>query len=245
MRLALSFALAVALPTLSPSQAAAQAFDPRGLCLAQLEEADTASRLAMAAWVTGFIAGRDGNIRRVDAANLTRIVQNLASACSANSALTVLDIVNRSATPTGPGSESDARAFLERFLAPDADRVAMTAALKPTPQEIAQVYREPLASALVAQYDALFTPGAAIGPKPEQDSVLVIRTLTDELIAGAPVLSDFPGGYGDVTGLMQPGVPIVRFKFTRTGESLGMAFDGLVFVNGAWKLMPKPWRALR
>jgi hypothetical protein len=25
---------------------------------------------------------------------------------------------------------------------------------------------------------------------------------------------------------------------------LGMAFDGLVHVNGRWVLMPKPWRAL-
>lgn len=29
------------------------------------------------------------------------------------------------------------------------------------------------------------------------------------------------------------------------GQTLGMAFDGLVHVNGHWRLFPKPWKALR
>ena len=29
----------------------------------------------------------------------------------------------------------------------------------------------------------------------------------------------------------------------KPGETLGMAFDGLAFVNGHWRIFPKPWRA--
>jgi hypothetical protein len=239
---ALAAGLAVAVAT--TGAAPAQNFDPQELCYKQLSQADSATQLVIAAWVTGFIAGRDGRVAPVHVDNLTKVLQNLAGVCAANSQLTLLEVVARSGEPSGPGSEPDARAFLERFLAPGADRVAMTAALKPTPDDIATVYREPLASALAAVYAQLFTPGAAIGPKPEQDSVILVRTMTDNLIAGDPVVRDFPGGYGDVVALMKPGVPIVRFKFVTSGEDLGLAFDGLVFVNGAWKLMPKPWTAL-
>ena len=53
------------------------------------------------------------------------------------------------------------------------------------------------------------------------------------LIAGlliVPVVA-LPGAWA-VAGFVEP------------GESLGLAFDGLIFVNGRWVLMPKPWRVL-
>jgi len=28
------------------------------------------------------------------------------------------------------------------------------------------------------------------------------------------------------------------------GKTTGLAFDGLIYVNNRWVLMPKPWRAL-
>jgi len=31
----------------------------------------------------------------------------------------------------------------------------------------------------------------------------------------------------------------------KQGETIGLAFDGLVYVNGHWVIMPKPWRALK
>jgi hypothetical protein len=38
---------------------------------------------------------------------------------------------------------------------------------------------------------------------------------------------------------------VYRWKFTKPGETLGMAFDGLYQINGRWVLMPKPWRITR
>ena len=47
-----------------------------------------------------------------------------------------------------------------------------------------------------------------------------------------------------MAGQLQSGVTLYRFKFVKPGEGLGMAFDGLVHVNGHWVIIPKPWRAL-
>ena len=48
----------------------------------------------------------------------------------------------------------------------------------------------------------------------------------------------------DVLDYFVSDVPIGRFKFVEQGETLGLAFDGLIFVNDHWVFMPKPWRAL-
>ncbi|MGJ5620789.1 hypothetical protein [Sulfitobacter sp. MF3-043] len=55
---------------------------------------------------------------------------------------------------------------------------------------------------------------------------------------------EFPGGYKDVLQYFKIDVPIVRFKFVQKGETLGLAFDGLIHVNGRWVTMPKPRRSL-
>jgi hypothetical protein len=101
-----------------------------------------------------------------------------------------------------------------------------------------------LASSLIDAYDGLFVPGAVIRPKPGQTELLSIFTTTGALKRGDPVLAEFPGGYKDVLDYIVGDVPIARFKFVEPGEDLGLAFDGLVHVNGRWVFMPKPWNGL-
>ena len=90
----------------------------------------------------------------------------------------------------------------------------------------------------------MYTPDAVIQPKPEHKQLLTTFTTTGHLKAGDPVLDEFPGGYKDVLDYFVADVPIGRFKFVEPGETLGLAFDGLIFVNNRWVFMPKPWRAL-
>lgn len=241
MRLFLS-ALALVL-TVQPASAQ-QGFDPAGLCYQQFSQAEPVDQYLMAAYVSGFQAARTGRPIPMTPENLTQVVQNIARICSGRSNETFLQILATSGEATGPGSRTDAIAFLERFLVPNANVKRMTASLKPTPEEIARVYDEPLSSALVDTYEALYTPDAAVGPKPGQTDVLVVHTYTDMIKDGAPVVREFPGGYTDVQNYMKPGIPIVYFKFVEPGKTTGYAFDGLVFVDGRWVLMPKPWRAL-
>ena len=134
--------------------------------------------------------------------------------------------------------------MLEEFLKPGNDLRTLTRAVLPKPEQIRKVYAEPLASKMIAMYSAALTPDVVIAPKQGQTELLMVYTTTKALRDGAPVLGKFPGGYKEVTRYFAIDVPIVRFKFVRPGETLGMAYDGMVFVDGRWMWMPKPWRAL-
>jgi hypothetical protein len=152
------------------------------------------------------------------------------------------------ATATPARAEQPAlagRDLLQKFFDPNADRAALTMALKPTPEDIRTVYAEPLASDLIALYDDMFKPGITIGPKPEHSEIYSVETTTLKLRNRPAIRKKFPGGYKDVIPYLQGNNVIIRFKFVKAGETTGLAFDGLVFVNGHWVLMPKPWRAVQ
>jgi hypothetical protein len=122
--------------------------------------------------------------------------------------------------------------------------VALTGALLPKPEDVRAVYSDPLASRMIETYDAGLKPGIKFGPKPEHDDLYMVYTTTAKLVAGDPAMDEFPGGYRKVVQYFKTDVPIVRFKFVRKGETSGLAFDGLVYVNDHWVILPKPWRSL-
>jgi hypothetical protein len=143
------------------------------------------------------------------------------------------------------GDRAGATQLLQHFLEPDADYRALTLKLRPRTEDYDAVYRQPLAGLLEKTHKPMWQDeGSAIMPKPGQTEILLGLTTTDNLIAKDSQLGEFPGGYEDVLSYMKPGNPIARFKFVAPGETLGMSFDGLVYVNGHWVLIPKPWRAL-
>ena len=123
--------------------------------------------------------------------------------------------------------------------------MALTAAILPTEAEVHMVYKDPLASRMAEGYAKALTTGIKFGPKPGQDALLLVYATTAQLQRGDAVLREFPGGYKNVVQFFKRNVPIVRFKFVKQGETTGMAFDGLIYVNDRWVIMPKPWRALK
>jgi hypothetical protein len=149
-------------------------------------------------------------------------------------------------TPVAPAGRLDdeARALLEQFLKPGADLQALTESLAPRRQDIHEVYGDPLATALEPYLATTYGSGEAIAPQPGQTELQRVVTTTGALRSDPAVLAEFPGGYADVLSNFTADVPIARFKFVAPGEDLGMAFDGLLHVNGRLVLIPKPWRAL-
>jgi hypothetical protein len=65
------------------------------------------------------------------------------------------------------------------------------------------------------------------------------------LISGNAAARAFPRGWKRMRPHVQPGVTWVRFKCVEPGESLGMAYDGLVLLDGRWRLFPEPWLVLQ
>lgn len=247
-----AFLCAVSIAAMAEAQGTG--FDPRENCSTILSNANDADQVVIAAWTFGYIAANTDNVRPVDPNNNAILFGNLVKVCQANPNASLLALVEASsrpedakpavAAPNTPGSEAEVRALLLEFLKPAADLRALTQALLPTEAEIRTVYAEPLASAMWASYQQQMGPGTAFGPKPDHNDILVVYTSTRALFEQRPVLEEFPGGYKDVLQYFKIDVPIVRFKFVKSGETLGLAFDGLIYLNGRWVIMPKPWRSL-
>jgi hypothetical protein len=242
----MSFALA--LTAGPPAEAARSEFNPSLPCSEVLVYEDVIDKVLVGAWASGYLASAEGRLRVMRPAELGKILGLLQKRCEANPELRFSTLVRGIAQQAAAQPRSDAsvsgRQLLRSFFYDGADHVAITASLKPRPEDIRAVYGEPLASKLIAMYGELYGPGTVIGPKPDHEDLITIFTTTGKLRSGDAVLDRFPGGYKKVLKYFVADVPIGRFKFVRAGESRGLAFDGLIFVNGRWVLMPKPWRAL-
>jgi len=238
--------LMAAVAAMSVTGAQAEGFDPRQPCTEILQDADETTLAMVGAWTFGYLASVTSDPRPVDPSNVGIILENIDKACKPGK--TLLDLVGGSsqdaASAPAAGSEAEARAMLMRFFEPDADLVALTAELLPKPEDVRAVYNEPLASKLVEAYAGFIKPGIKFGPKPEHSDIYMVYTTTAKLAAGDAALDEFPGGYKKVVQYFKTDVPIVRFKFVEKGETIGLAFDGLVYVNDHWVILPKPWKSL-
>jgi hypothetical protein len=153
------------------------------------------------------------------------------------------------AAPAGskyPGTEEGLRSMLTDMRKSDAEAMAMTKALRPTSADYQAVFVGEHAEKLEKAYDLLWNnTKAKIGASPENSEIKIWKTTSDDMKAWTGDAKEgWPGGYQKVGEWLKPGVTWWRWKYTKPGEELGMAFDGLVFVNGHWAWFPRPWRAL-
>jgi len=144
-----------------------------------------------------------------------------------------------------PGTDDGARALLAEFIKPGADVKALSLKLRPSKADYEAVFEKPFAAKLEAMYDAPWKAGKiVIAGKPGQTDVLLRKVSTADIRKWSPAASDaLPGGYKRIAADVKPGQTMYTFKFVKPGEGLGMAYDGLVHVNGQWRIFPKAWRA--
>lgn len=148
------------------------------------------------------------------------------------------------ATVKDGGTMEGATALLKKFLVPGADIATMSKALRPTTADYAKVFTADFAKKLEEMQKPLWEASpAAIAPKEGQTELKLSKATTDDFKNATDAAKEFPGGYSKMGDKLLPGVTLFRFKFVKPGETLGMAFDGLTFVNGQWRIFPKPWRA--
>lgn len=151
---------------------------------------------------------------------------------------TTVDVAPPGADP-GVASKGDlaaVQARLAKFLVPGADTSSLTLGFKPTSADYPAVFGPDAAEAQTYYAKMWSDPRAQIKPNAGQTQLLVFASTTDIVSKDR----DFPGGYARVH--LQKGLPIYRWKFVAPGKTYGMAFDGLVFVNGHFAFFPKPWR---
>ena len=144
-----------------------------------------------------------------------------------------------------PGTEAGATSLLKEFLKPGADHAALSKQLRPTTADYAAVFDADSSAKVAAVYDPAWEGGQmVVAPKAGQTEVKVFSATSDEMKSWSGNAAEFAGGWKDVAAKLKPGLKIYRFKFVEPGKDLGMAFDGLIYVNGNWRIFPKPWRAL-
>jgi hypothetical protein len=144
-----------------------------------------------------------------------------------------------------PGTEEGAKALLTALMNAGPNAAKLSLELKPTSADYEAIFTtKEMAQKAETEYGKLWgmIDKDPIRPKEGQTELKLFKATTEELRSRSGGASEFPGGYGRASQQLKPGLTIYRWKFVKPGESLGMAFDGLVFVNGHWVIVPKPWR---
>lgn len=161
-------------------------------------------------------------------------------------ALALLPVLLAGGRAAAADRTAEAKTLLEAFVKPGADVAALSAKLRPTKADYDAVFLPDASARLQAAYDPAWSAGGVVlKGKPGQTSVLVWSATSEDVKAWRPAARDrFPGGYQKVGPHLRPGITIYAFKFVEPGQTLGMAYDGLAYVNGAWRIFPKPFRVL-
>jgi hypothetical protein len=121
----------------------------------------------------------------------------------------------------------------------------MTRQLEPKPGDIERVFVPSVVDQVSLYYRLLWRKAPVIAPNPGQTSVIVAGCaagkIADPTDAGA---AKFPGGFRRIAHLLVPDVQWFVWKFVEPGHQNGMAYNGLVHLDGRFAWFPKPWVAL-
>lgn len=151
----------------------------------------------------------------------------------------------RALTKDFPGDLAGATALVKAFRDEKTDRVALTRALRPDPADFKAIFEGEFAAKVEEAHkkfwDAEKFEGLS-GGKPDQTEVLIAAVSTEDIAAWNDNAKALPGGYEKIKDKFKKGLVVYRFKYVVPGETLGMANDGLIHVNGHWVFVPKPWR---
>jgi len=116
--------------------------------------------------------------------------------------------------------------------------------LCPKLEDYEQVF-QPDAVYLAQQgYELIWSESPFPEPKPGQEQVLVYSALAEELGSESERSQLFPGGYQRIAQNLLPHRLWLTWKYVKRGENSGMAYDGLVWLEGRFAWFPKPWRVL-
>ncbi|MEM9986492.1 MAG: hypothetical protein AAF804_15475 [Bacteroidota bacterium] len=150
--------------------------------------------------------------------------------------------------PAFPGNQAGADSLLQYLLASDLEaRVEMTRALRPSREDCEQLLSDHRLASKVYKYQRFISrqPDFILGPVlAVQTAYQLWKTNAHELIDYVGEARQFPGGYRELAVYLAPELELYRFKFIEPGRKMGTAFDLLVYINGHWCMIYRPWVAL-
>ncbi|MDG6103588.1 hypothetical protein Daura_35155 [Dactylosporangium aurantiacum] len=143
---------------------------------------------------------------------------------------------------TYPKTDEGAKALLQA-LPKDP---ALVRKLKPTTEDYQALFAGDVATKAERFYATnLWNGDAKVGGDAAQTELKLFKATSEEIRSwSSAVEANFPGGYQQIGPHLKPGLTWYRWKYTEPGKDTGMAYEGLVHVNGHWVWAPKPWKAL-
>jgi hypothetical protein len=109
-----------------------------------------------------------------------------------------------------------------------------------------KVFLGPAAAAAGQAYQEFWSAGQPLQlPGPAQTELLCFVAPAGMLATENELSRPFPGGYRLLARWLEPSRVWVAWKMVQPGESSGLAFNGLVWVDDHWAWFPKPYRLLR
>ena len=137
---------------------------------------------------------------------------------------------------------SEGLRVLPSYFGPDA-RSALE--LCPAPDVYRRVFDASVVDAARAAYTRLWTEIPNLPVPPIDTSPLVNAAMAEDFTVGGPRTRPFANGYREIGAKLIPGVAWLVLRFVKPGSTIGLAFDGFVYLepgNFAW--FPKPWKML-
>jgi len=127
------------------------------------------------------------------------------------------------------------------LVAAPAGGVDAVAAFAPRSEDYVRVFTANVAPAMELHFGALWAKRPAITARAEQTELRLSSARADQL-GGAP---GFPGGYKVLVPHLVPDRIWFAWKYVRPGTTIGMGYDGLVWLDDRFVWFPKPWRVLK
>ncbi len=118
---------------------------------------------------------------------------------------------------------------------------AGVAAFAPRAEDYARVFTAAIASAMELHFSMLWARNPEVTAQVEQTELQLWSARGDQLRGD---VTGFPGGYKALAEHLVPDRTWSAWKYVRPGTTLGMAYDGLVWLDDRFVWFPKPWRAL-
>ena len=123
------------------------------------------------------------------------------------------------------------------------ERKTLTRSLKPEQEDYARVFQGKFGKRVYKyhrkywrRHDPVMRPYYKAQTEPH-----CWNTTPDSLAMYKGDARQFPGGYREIAQYFQPGIVLYRLKLVKPGMRLGTSFDAFIFVNGRWKIFPRPW----
>ena len=116
--------------------------------------------------------------------------------------------------------------------------------LRPRSEDYSQVFVPEVVEKAQKGYEKLWAESPFPQAKPGETEILVAIGKAAELLSPSGIGEVFPKGYRQIASYLLPERIWLTWKYVKPGESNGMTYDGLVWLEDHFAWFPKPWRIL-